>query len=176
MTPDKKRGKKYKCNGNHKSFDHPTTKAKPWCYSTKIINEEDILTSPEGTNDQITSTKTSTSTSTSAANCGNSSKKGVLAYLEEICKEKEKVLKDAVKIKAKYQYLLDDKKQLSNRMQYLEEKLAESNKKATALIEKSDLSENIRQAISNVVSTHYSQYGENLLVEKSQMLFGHITL
>ena len=69
-------------------------------------------------------------------------------------------IKRRSKIKAKYQYLLDNKKQLSNSVQYLEEKLAESNKKATALIEKSDLSENISQAISNVVSTQYSRYGE----------------
>ena len=59
-------------------------------------------------------------------------------------------------------YLLEEKKQLSNRIRYLESQLAESNKKATLVERKSNdnLSDNVNQAITNIVTTHYRRYGE----------------
>ena len=77
------------------------------------------------------------------------SSRGIAVYLDTIFKEKEKTLKEASKIKTKYQYLLEDKKQLQNRIRYLEEKLASTSEKAT-LVERNKnrtLTENISQSI-----------------------------
>ena len=65
-------------------------------------------------------------------------KRGIAVYLENIFKEKDKIVRDAEKVTSKYKYLLEEKKQLSNRIQYLESKLAESNKKATLVERKSN--------------------------------------
>ena len=77
-------------------------------------------------------------------------------------KERDKIVRDASKIKSKYQYLLNDKKNLQNRIHYLEEKLKDVNEKATLVERKpeSSLTNNISQAISNLVSLHYSRYSE----------------
>ena len=71
-------------------------------------------------------------------------------------------MKDASKLKAKYQYVLQDKKQLQNRVHYLEDKLSEVTEKDTLVKRNSEttLTDNISQAISNLVSLHYSIYGE----------------
>ena len=83
-------------------------------------------------------------------------------YLDELFKEKEKVLKEASTIKSKYQYLLEEKKQQSDRIRYLEKKLAETNKKST-FVSRDDsrsLTESVRDCVTNIVNTHYTRYGE----------------
>ena len=105
-------------------------------------------------------------------------KRGIAVYLENIFKEKDKIVRDAEKVTSKYKYLLEEKKQLSNQIRYLELQLAESNKKSTLVERKSNdnLSDNVNQAITNIVTTHYRRYGENVLVKKLLMLFGRTTL
>ena len=54
------------------------------------------------------------------------------------------------------------KNNLQNRIHYLEEKLKDVNEKATLVDRKpeSSITNNISQAISNLVSLHYSRYSE----------------
>ena len=54
-------------------------------------------------------------------------------YLDELFKEKEKILTQAQKSQAKYQYVLEERKQLKARIQYLEKKVDSVTKQATSL-------------------------------------------
>ena len=62
---------------------------------------------------------------------------------------------------AKYQYVLEDKKQLKARIQYLEKKVDSVTKPATSLEnKKNDLPDTLRQALINVIGSHYKRYGK----------------
>ena len=87
--------KKYLCQANHKSFDHPTVKRKEWCRSVENIIME--------TGDDKNSTF-------SKGKIGRPKKKakiGIASYLDQLFMEKETMMLNAGKVKAKNQYLLD---------------------------------------------------------------------
>ena len=78
---------KFTCKGGHESFDHPTTKKKTWCRSISAVEE-------------INTEENSKIGNTTPAEDGRrqrkkAKKKGIASYLDQIFKEKEKILTDA---------------------------------------------------------------------------------
>ena len=143
--------KRFKCDAGHTSFDYPTVKIKIWCRNQKeikIAEEEEEKCS---------------SASSRAGRPYAPKQLGIASYLDKLFQEKEKVVTQAQKIQAKYQYLLEEKKNLKARIAFLEKKVKHTNEQATQVEiskEDRDLSKTVREALINIISTNYYRYGE----------------
>ena len=91
-------------------------------------------------------------------------KLGIASYLDTLFKENEKIVSDAAKLKARYQYNMQEKKQLYHRVPYLEKNYLPTRGKI--------LTEDISQTLQDMFSTHYLRFGEKRIgKEISDVLF-----
>lgn len=133
-------------------FDHPTVKKKTWCRSTfdYDLNKEELAGS-------------SSSSTTRKGKIGRptkkSSRRGISVYLHNLFLEKEAMLSEASKLKAKYQYMLAEKKQLKDRVKFLK-KYKEAKGRTRYVTNKVYFETDVLQALNNITNINYARFGK----------------
>ena len=140
--------KKFACKGGHKNYDHPTVMKKSWCRS--MVDIPDVNTD-------------NPKRDPSSGKVGKPRKKrklGIASYLDKLFEEKDKILTNASRVKAKYHYVLNEKTKLINRVTFLENKLEETKSRTGYVTEKVNFEEDVSQALTNIIKLHYARFGK----------------